>query len=170
MRGLPWCGKSTRAKELAGEEGLIFSTDEYFYKHVKPDSPDEYNFNPHFLGKAHEWNQLRAQDAMWNGKPLVIIDNTNTVASEAKPYVIAGTAADYEIVVEEPICPRWLEIHELLLDKKGNKKALKEWAVKLEDGSKETHNVPAFAIEKMMWRWHNNLTVPQILGDEDPEG
>jgi hypothetical protein len=170
MRGLPWCGKSTRATEIAGNEGLIFSTDEYFYKILKPEKPDVYSFNPRFLGDAHKWNRLRAEDAMWHEKPLVIIDNTNTTASEPKPYVVAGTAASYEITVEEPTCPRWFEIRELLLDKKANKKELKNWAFKLAEGSKESHNVPAFAIEKMMWRWHNNLSVEEILEAEDLKG
>ena len=78
MRGLPWCGKSTRAKEIAGDEGLIFSTDEYWYKVHKPEKPDVYSFNPRFLEDAHNWNRLRAERAMWNESPLVIIDNTNT--------------------------------------------------------------------------------------------
>ena len=170
MRGLPWCGKSTRARELAGDEGLVFSTDEYFYKIHKPDKPDVYSFHPRFLGDAHKWNRLRAEAALWKEHPIVVIDNTNTTASEPKPYVVAGTAVDYEIVVEEPTCPRWLEIRELLLTKKYNKGELREWAAKLAEGSKGSHNVPAYAIEKMMWRWHNNLTVEEILESEDMKG
>jgi hypothetical protein len=167
LRGLPWCGKSTRAQELAGKDGLIFSTDEYWYKILKPEQPDVYSFNPRFLGDAHKWNRLRAEAAMWAEKPLVIIDNTNTTPSEPKPYVVAGTAAGYEIAIEEPTCPRWLEIRELLQDKKANKQELKDWAEKLAEGSLESHKVPAFAIEKMMWRWHNDLTVEDILNAED---
>lgn len=166
MRGLPWCGKSTRAKEIAGDEGLIFSTDEYWYKVHKPEKPDVYSFNPRFLEDAHNWNRLRAERAMWNESPLVIIDNTNTTPKEPLPYVIAGIAVDYEIVIEEPTCPRWLEIRKLLLDKKANKQELKDWAYKLEEGSAENHNVPAFAIERMMRRWHNNMTVQDILDSE----
>jgi hypothetical protein len=170
MRGIVWCGKSTRCKELAGDEGLIFSTDEYWYKIHKSDKPDEYNFHPRFLADAHKWNRLRAEAAMWKEEPLVIIDNTNTTATEPKPYVVAGTAADYEIVIEEPTSPQWLEIRELLQDKRGNKKELKKWAKKLEEGSKEGHGVPAYAIERMMWRWENDLTIEQILSAEDLKG
>jgi len=170
MRGLPWCGKSTRAKEIAGEEGLIFSTDEYWYKILKPEKPDVYSFNPRFLEDAHNWNRLRAENAMWNEKPLVIIDNTNTTAKEPLPYVVAGLAADYEIVIQEPTCPRWLEIRELLLDKRTNRDELKNWARNLEEGSAETHGVPAFAIERMMWRWDNDLTVAQILAEDKNNG
>jgi len=163
MRGLPWCGKSYRAKELKGNTGVIYSTDEFFYTQVKPECPDEYSFVPRYLGTAHKWNLLRAQKSIEQGVPLIIIDNTNTTASEPKAYVEYAVAQGYEVKIEEPTSPRWLDIAALLRDKKNNKKALKEWAFKLEEGSKETHNVPAFAIEKMMWRWEPDLTVEQIL-------
>jgi NEDD4-binding protein 2 len=32
MRGLPGSGKSTLAKKLAGENGVIYSTDDFFMK------------------------------------------------------------------------------------------------------------------------------------------
>jgi hypothetical protein len=163
MRGLPWTGKSTRAKELAGDDGVILSTDDYWYTQVKPEKPDEYSFNATLLRRAHEWNQQRAKDAIDAGKPLVIIDNTNTTASEPKPYVEYAHGCGYEICIEEPTSPQWLEIAPLLQDTRANKKALKAWAAQLAEGSLETHSVPAFAIEKMMWRWQCNLTLDQIL-------
>ena len=163
MRGLPWTGKSTRAKELAGEDGLVFSTDDFFHTEVKPDEPEVYSFDRRYLRQAHKWNLLRVQDAIHWEKPLLIVDNTNTTSSEAKPYVEYAHINRYTIQIEEPTSPHWLEIKPLLLNKKDNKKAIKAWAVKLAMGSKETHNVPAYAIEKMMWRWQNNITVQQIL-------
>lgn len=166
MRGLPWCGKSYRAKELSGEAGVIFSTDEYFHVKVKPHSPETYDFNPNVLHHAHRWNQERACQAMDDGHPLVIIDNTNTTPKEPRPYVEHALARGYEVRIEEPTSDRWQEIRELLLDTKKNKNALKEWAVKLEEGSRETHNVPAWSLEKMMWRWVPNLTVEKILFKE----
>jgi hypothetical protein len=163
MRGLPWTGKSYRAKEIAGENGLIYSTDDFWYTQVKPDKPDEYNFYPRMLGDAHKWNQLRAFKAVEEGKPLIVIDNTNTTAIEPKPYVEYAVNQDYSIRIEEPTSDRWKEIAALLNDKRGNKAELKGWARKLEEGSKETHSVPAWAIERMMWRWVCGLTVDQIL-------
>lgn len=164
MRGLPWTGKSTTAKDLAGDTGLIFSTDEYWYKVNFPDKPDEYSFNQRLLGVAHKWNLVRAQQAIEQGHPLIIIDNTNTVPSEPKPYVEYAIAQDYNVCIEEPDSPQWKAISPLLADKRANKAALKEWARKLEEGSKETHSVPLFAIEKMIARWHYNMTVEDILG------
>ena len=166
MRGLPWTGKSYRAKELQGS-GVIYSTDEYFYKILKPDRPDEYSFNPRFLADAHRWNRVRAQRAIEEGVSPIIIDNTNTTASEPKAYVEYAYYQDYQIRVEEPTSPRWLEIRALLKDKRGNKNKLKEWAKVLEEGGKETHSVPFFAIERMMWRWECDITPEDILNAPD---
>ena len=164
MRGLPWCGKSYRAKEIAGETGLIFSTDEYWYKINKPDKPEEYSFNPRYLGAAHKWNQLRAQRAIDLGEPLIVIDNTNTTAKEfCCDYAKYAHFQDYKICIEEPTSERWLEIRELLKRKRDNKKALREWAAKLEEGSKETHSVPQWAIERMMWRWEPGLDAEHVV-------
>lgn len=168
MRGLPWTGKSYRAKELAGDEGVIFSTDDFWYTENKPSAPEEYSFNPRLLGRAHKWNILRSQRAIDIATPLIIIDNTNTTASEPKPYVEYAHWQEYKICIEEPTSDRWLEIATLLQDKKRNKKELKSWAERLAEGSKETHNVPHWAIERMMWRWHCDLTVDEILESSDP--
>lgn len=170
MRGLPWTGKSYRAKELkeAAEDAEIYSTDDFWYTQVKPEKPDEYSFNQRFLGQAHRWNQQRAKRAIEGGKSLIIIDNTNTTAGEPKPYVEYALAQDYAVRIEEPTSDRWKEISALLADKRANKDALKIWAAKLEEGSKETHSVPAWVIEKMMWRWANGLTVDMILAATAP--
>lgn len=169
LRGLPWTGKSFRAKELLeeyqakGEHGVIHSTDEYFYTVLKPEKLTEYSWNPRFLGDAHRWNRVRTQSAIEQGVTPIIIDNTNSTAQEPREYVWYAANQDYEIQIEEPTSERWKEIRNLLLNKRKNKQELKDWAKKLEAGSKETHNVPFFAIERMMWRWENDLTVQQIL-------
>lgn len=163
MRGLPWTGKSYTANRLLSEaEGsaVILSTDEFWYKINKPDLPDEYSFNPRFLEQAHHWNQQRAFRHIEQGTELVIIDNTNTTYGEFSVYTNYASPQDYKIHVQEPESDRWLEISKLLEDKRGNKKELQDWAKTLEEGSKGVHNVPAFAIEKMMWRWE---TLDQIL-------
>lgn len=165
MRGLPWTGKSYTAKEIlkGNPKGVILSTDDYWYQMVEPEQPAKYSFDPKLLGRAHHWNQKRASDTMMAGCPLVIIDNTNTTISEAREYAEIGFLHDYNIQIQEPTSDRWKTIRELLLDKKGNKKELSRWAFVLAEGSKESHNVPASAFEKMMSRWHNNMTVEDLL-------
>lgn len=169
MRGLPYTGKSYRANQLieeAVEEGIhgkIFSTDEYWYKIICPEKPEEYTFKRNFLADAHRWNQQRTFRAIEMGEPLLIVDNTNTTADEVAPYVKYAYYQDYDISFEEPTSDRWKEIAQLLRSKRENKQALKDWAHKLEEGSKETHCVPFFAIEKMMWRWQCVLSVDDIM-------
>lgn len=166
MRGIPWTGKSYTAKQLlaeSGHEGFIFSTDEFWYKVNKPDLPEEYSFNPRLLGDAHHWNQQRTFRQIELGWPLLIIDNTNTMYDEFKVYVDYAIPQGYDIKIQEPTSERWLEIARLLEDKRGNKDALKQWANVLAEGSKETHSVPFWAIEKMMWRWETNDQVHQKL-------
>lgn len=174
MRGLPWCGKSYRAKELVQEfraktgtdEGVIFSTDDFWYQVNHPERPDEYSFSQRLLGAAHKWNQLRTQRAIDLGHPLILVDNTNTMAAEfCCPYAKYAHWQDYAVQIEEPTSDHWQEIRGLLYNKRANKKELKEWAQKLSAGSVETHNVPEFVIEKMMWRWECDLD-PQTVIEE----
>jgi tRNA uridine 5-carbamoylmethylation protein Kti12 len=169
LRGLPWCGKSYLAKQLLAEykargvEGVIHSTDEYFYKIRHPHEPEKYSYHPHFIVDAHRWNQQRSFRLIEMGHPLIIIDNTNTLPREAKPYVEYALPQDYVVRIEEPTSDRWKEISLLLYRKNDNEQKLKDWSYVLEQGSKETHSVPAWAIQRMMWRWHNNMTVQDVL-------
>lgn len=169
MRGLPWTGKSFQAKKLAENPdfpGIIYSTDEYWYKVNFPDRPEEYSFNRNLLGQAHKWNQLRAQRAIDVGTPLIIIDNTNTMSDEfCCGYAKYASYQGYEVSIQEPTSDRWQEISELLRDKKRNWKKLREWAEVLAEGSKETHNVPALVIERMMRRWQCDLDPKKILAE-----
>ncbi len=164
MRGLPSAGKSFRANELKGESGVIYSTDEYWYKINFPDKPEEYSFNINLLSEAHRWNQLRTQRSIDEGHLLIIIDNTNTISSEfCCQYVKYAHFQGYSISIEEPTSDWWKEIRTLLEAKRANSKALKEWAKVLEEKSKQTHSVPFWVLEKMMWRWECNLTPDKVL-------
>lgn len=94
MRGLPGSGKSTKAKTLAGEQGLIYSTDDFFMVNGK------YEYDPKMIGEYHNRNFERTQKAMFEGKPLIIVDNTNIRLWEMKKYVIAGEQNGYTIRIE----------------------------------------------------------------------
>lgn len=164
MRGLPWTGKSYTAKQLAGNSGLIYSTDDYWHQIVEPENPEKYSFDPIRLADAHNWNLIRAKKSMDEGFPLIIIDNTNTTSREPKKYVEYAIEKGYEVKIQEPHSERWKEISLLLKNK--NNELLKIWASKLAEGSKENHNVPAATIEKMMARWENNMTIETILASK----
>lgn len=58
MRGLPGSGKSTLAKKLAGANGVVYSTDDFFM--VK----GEYVYDSSKIGEYHNRNLERTIEAM----------------------------------------------------------------------------------------------------------
>jgi len=142
IRGLPGSGKSTFAKKIAKDDGLIISADDYFI------TDGEYKFTAHKLKESHQWAQNRAKVAMEEGHQLVVIDNTNVRKWEAKPYVKIGVENDYDIEFIEVDTP---------------------WA---RDPSrcygKDSHGVPLSVIEKMDAEWENDFTVDNILNSHAP--
>lgn len=93
MRGIPGSGKSTKAKQLAGANGVIHSTDDVI------ESQGDYNeffekmfaskdFSP--LSKAHSTNLKNLIESLKNGVSPVILDNTNIKQNEAKAAVKAA--------------------------------------------------------------------------------
>jgi predicted kinase len=142
MRGLSGSGKSTLAKEIVGE-GLIFSTDDLFIE------KGEYKFNPGKLGVNQRQNQENAIEAMKDGISPIVIDNTHTQSWEAKPYVEAGLNYDYEVTFLVPET---------------------DWAFDAEQlASRNTHGVPKAAIERMLSRWEEEMTVESCLNAKPPK-
>ena len=84
MRGLPGSGKSTKAKKIAGEHGVIYSTDDFFIVN------GVYVYDAKMIVQYHDRNYKRTLEALKEGKPLIIIDNTNIKLWEMKKYVLAG--------------------------------------------------------------------------------
>lgn len=161
MRGFPSTGKSYRAVRTGG---LVLSTDDYWYQVNRPEKPREYSFDRQLLGKAHGWNQKRAREAVDSGEPLIVIDNTNTVASEfCCQYGVYAVANGYLLRIEEPTSSVWKEISPLLSDKEKNREELVRWAGVLAGLSAKTHNVPAHVIEQMMWRWECDLDADRVM-------
>jgi predicted kinase len=99
MRGIPGSGKSTLAKILAGEHGVIHSTDDYFYKEGR------YVFDRSKLKEYHDKNFSAFCTSLEEGKPIVICDNTNVKKVDAARYLEAATRAGYlvaSIVMPHP--------------------------------------------------------------------
>lgn len=71
MRGLPGSGKSTLAKKLAGQAGVIYSTDDFFM--IK----GEYVYDPKKIGEYHQKNFERTSESIKKGVSPIVIDNTN---------------------------------------------------------------------------------------------
>jgi predicted kinase len=91
MRGVPGSGKSTIAKLLAGETGVIHSTDSYFY------IEGVYSFSPSFLSQNHEKNFRAFCESLKKGVPIVICDNTNVERAHFAHYISAAEAAGYQV-------------------------------------------------------------------------
>ena len=144
MRGLPGSGKSTKAKNLAGAQGQVFSADDY---HVMIGN-GKYNWKPENVGKAHSWNQRRALEALNAGIPIVVIDNTNTTLREMRaylPHIKRAMLLGYKVSVQESDT---------------------SWAFDIEECFKKgTHNVPKETLQKMYDRYVLNVDVEHILFD-----
>ncbi|WP_394130050.1 ATP-binding protein [Shewanella maritima] len=103
MRGLPGSGKSYWVRQylesLELEQTLhikqygYFSTDTYFYV------DGSYSFNAKRLSEYHQLNLTGFIQAMANGEPTVICDNTNTCNWEYLAYETAAKALGYQVRV-----------------------------------------------------------------------
>ncbi|XP_002720631.3 NEDD4-binding protein 2-like 1 isoform X2 [Oryctolagus cuniculus] len=145
LRGLPGSGKTTLARQLQHDfpRALIFSTDDFFFR-----EDGAYEFNPHFLEEAHEWNQKRARKAMRNGISPIIIDNTNLHAWEMKPYAVMALENNYEVIFREPDT-RWkFNVQEL--------------------ARRNIHGVSREKIHRMKERYEHNVTFHSVLQAEKP--
>jgi predicted kinase len=124
MRGLPGSGKSHIAHTLGGQ---VFSTDDFFT------TADGYDFEPSQIGQAHLWNQQRVETAMMAGVPTIVVDNTNIMYWEMKPYIQYADKHGYEI--------EWVE-------------AQSEWAWNAEECAKRNqHGVPLTVISNMLAKY-----------------
>ena len=103
MQGAPGSGKSTIAEQLHyfhymndGMSAVIHSADDYWYKMVG-DDPSVYSWDPELSGKNHVWNQRNVMYSMNIQFDVIIIDNTNTLRSEAVPYIAMADFFGYEV-------------------------------------------------------------------------
>jgi predicted kinase len=147
MRGLPGSGKSTRAydiaRDLAPSHVAVLSTDDFFIG-----ESGTYNFRPSEIPKAHAWNQSRADAEMARGTLVVIIDNTNTQAWQAKPYVEMAQRYGYEVEFIEPSTPWAFDTVQL--------------------AARNVHGCPLEGIERMLERYEPTLTVESCLAAKAP--
>jgi NEDD4-binding protein 2 len=146
MRGCPGSGKSTKAKELAGENGVVYSTDDFFMRGEK------YIFNPEALDSNHSKNQLRTVKALFDGVSPVVVDNTNTTPKECATYVQMADMLGYEVEFVLPDTPWAWDADELF--------------------QRNTHGVPKGVIECMIMRLDKTLTVDDVrewIKKEEPQ-
>lgn len=144
MRGIPGSGKSTTARELAGDFGVVLSTDDYWVN-----GAGEYIFNPAKLGAAHKWNQDRCEEAMDNGTDIIVIDNTNTVQKEWVKYADTADHYGYSVEFAYATSPWWEEISPRIYNKSFTDDDVQVFF------EKNNHGVPFNVIKNMMNRFEN---------------
>lgn len=166
MRGLPGCGKSHRAKRLAGVTGIVLETDEYFYTQVGMD-PNQYDYDKDLLPDARRWNLGRLQESILAGISPIVIDRGNGLNLETREFALCAVNRGYTVELAEPDSTWWQELRVLLKYKEFvAEKLFDTWAQRLADSTNETHRVPASTIRNWMRHWRHDLTIEQILNCE----
>ena len=61
-----------------------------------------YAFNAGELSQAHEFNQSQVRAALQRRDGLVIVDNTNTMSWEMRPYLVMAAEQGYLLYLQEP--------------------------------------------------------------------
>ncbi len=93
VSGLPGCGKTTFAGELA-PAGWMFAADDYFVE-----ENGVYRFNPKNLPQAHEQCQRRTDNAMEAERDCIVVHNTFSQRWEMEPYFKMASRRGYRVTV-----------------------------------------------------------------------
>ncbi len=162
MRGLPSCGKSYTARKLAGENGMVCETDEYFYTQIGSD-PSHYDYSNDLLPDARRWNFERFTNAINAGTSPIVVDRGNGLNLESQEYLRYAIDHGYQVELTEPESEWWQEIRVLLKYKSVTREILYQWADQLSEMSRLTHRTPASTIRHWMDSWRHDITVQDIL-------
>lgn len=162
MRGLPSCGKTTRARELVAKGGTHIEFDEYFYSQSGSE-PKRYEWSSSKLGAARAWNMHRIEEAVRRRDALIVLDDDNALGRTTRFAVELAIEAGYRVEFAEPTSAWWRGIRSLLEDREANREALDQWAQKLALLSRGTHGLSSSTFRRRMARWRNDLSIDQIL-------
>lgn len=160
LRGVSGAGKSRLAKQLEKQYGVkALASDDYFMKDGK------YVHTMEGIPKAHAWNKERAEKAMVDGEPVVIVDSTNTRAWMMKPYVESAHRHGYKVEIQEP---DWSPD---LRDDKGHWNV--DFLEKMQESKERTDTgkkVPRDRLELMRDNYEYGVTEQDILRSKLPKG
>ena len=129
LRGLPGSGKSYFANKLAetNKSVMICSADDYFMVEGK------YVYDSSKIGDAHNACLIKFMQAIQNGCPYIVVDNTNCSAWEIAPYYRFAEISGYEVEFIHFKRPAHLCLQ------------------------RQTHNVPDFVVGMMAERLNDAL-------------
>ncbi|TGK81556.1 ATP-binding protein [Leptospira noumeaensis] len=95
LRGIPGSGKTSLAKAISITNGApIFSIDSYF-----EDEAGNYHFDYQKNHLAYKECESKTKQALEQGIPFVIVDNTFTLDWELKPYIRLSEEYGYKLFV-----------------------------------------------------------------------
>jgi len=159
LRGVSGAGKSTLAKQLENQYGAkTLSSDDYFMVGGR------YVHSVDKIPAAHAWNKDRAEQAMANGEPVVIVDSVNSRAWNMKPYVEIARRYGYSVEILEP---NWSPE---LRDERGH------WNVdfldKMQESKERTDTgkrVPRDRLQLMSDHYEYDVTEDDIMRSEGPK-
>jgi predicted kinase len=93
IRGLPGAGKTTYAKKIALEHGILsIEADQFFIRDGR------YQFDGSQVRAAHQWCQNTCKNALESGMD-VIVSNTFTIHRELQPYLDFAKKFNAEIEI-----------------------------------------------------------------------
>jgi hypothetical protein len=160
MRGLPSCGKSWTAKEIAAQTGgVVFEFDSYF----EGAEGAEFHWSQRKLPQARALQYQKVSEAVDAGISPIIADDDHKPGATAKAISAYALSHGYKVEFAEPTSPWWKAIRLLLKDKERNGDALATWAQKLCRISANHHRVSLESFVSRMERWNEQMTLLDIL-------
>ena len=163
MRGVYSCGKSTRAKEIAGSTGKVLAVDAYFETPTENGGID-YKFRRYELDKARRHVYRELKRAMRSGIHPIVIDRDNAPSSYTKKLVEKVIKSGYTPKLAEPQSDLWKNLRSMLENRKNiDAQYFAGFAQKLSNLSQETHRVSSEKILKCMMNWPVHLTIDDFL-------
>ncbi|MBL0316430.1 MAG: AAA family ATPase [Flavobacteriales bacterium] len=95
LRGLPGSGKTTLAHLISADgQHPVFGIDDYF-----TDGDGNYHFDHLKNHLAYKHCETRTKQAMEDGLPIIILDNTYTLEWEIEPYFKLASDMGYQVHV-----------------------------------------------------------------------
>jgi hypothetical protein len=166
MRGIYSCGKSTRAKELAGDTGIVLEVDGYF------DTPTEdgikYLYREYDVYKAQRYVYKELKRSMRLGIKPIIIDRDNNPSAYTKKLMKRVIESGYTPKLAEPTSELWKTLRDMMANKKYvNTKSFVEFAQKLSILSQEKHQVHRDRIFSRIMLWPVNVTIDDFLNFDE---
>lgn len=162
MRGLNCCGKSTRARELAGSSGKVIEVDAYF--NIQTEDGDKYKFRRYDLDKARKYVYRELKRAMRLGISPIIIDRGNSPSAYTKRLMKRVITSGYTPKLAEPTSDLWKTLRHMMENRHTvDSKSFAEFAQKISTLSLETHWVSSEKMLKKIMSYPVDVTIDDFL-------